>query len=55
MKLDGLVETLRGDIERNRERYEERTRAGDHENAAIYAGKEMEARRVLMLIEGGFF
>ena len=53
MKYKTLIEMLEADITRNRERFKECSRDGRMEDAAIYAGKEMEARRVLMMIETG--
>ena len=44
------VDMLLEDIERNQERYDECAEAGDRINAAIYAGKELEARRILTKI-----
>ena len=48
-----LVGILESDIVRNRERYAEAAAEGRPEDAALYAGKEAEARRIMALMAAG--
>ena len=48
-----LIDILNKDIARNQERYNEAVREGRGEDAALYAGKEAEARRIICLIMAG--
>ena len=48
-----LIAILNADIARNQERFEEARNEGRSEDAALHAGKESEARRIICLIETG--
>ena len=48
-----LIKVLKEDIERNADRYAEAAAENRFDDAAVYAGKELEARRILTLIEAG--
>ena len=48
-----LIVILNEDIARSQERCEEARSEGRLEDAALYAGKEFEARRIICLIMSG--
>lgn len=53
MSSQRLIDILNADIARNQERYNEAKHKGRDEDAAVYAGKELEARRIICLIMAG--
>ena len=53
MNNQTLIDILEADIARNQERYEEARRDDRSEDAALYAGKELEAHRIIFLIMAG--